>query len=59
VRDVANMDVHQRNDLLKMDDQKMCVNMLHDCWSNLTWPQTGCRGFPSLVPETLRHRSIP
>jgi hypothetical protein len=31
VRDVVNMDVHQRNDLLKMDTQKMYVSALHDC----------------------------
>jgi hypothetical protein len=30
VRDVVNMDVHQRNDLLEMDAQKMCVSVLHD-----------------------------
>jgi hypothetical protein len=42
VRDVVNMDVHRRNDLLEMDAQKMYVSMLHDCWSNLTLSQTGC-----------------
>jgi hypothetical protein len=30
VRDVANMDVHRRNNLLRMDAQKMCVSVLHD-----------------------------
>jgi hypothetical protein len=53
------MDLHQRNDLLKMDAQKMYVSMLHDCRSHLTLLQTGCRGFPRLVPGTLCHHSVP
>jgi hypothetical protein len=30
VRDVVDMDVHRRNNLLKMDAQKMYVSV-HDC----------------------------
>jgi hypothetical protein len=30
VREVVNLNVNRRNDLLEMDAQKMCVNMLHD-----------------------------
>jgi hypothetical protein len=36
VCDVVDIDSHQRNDLLKMDAQQMCVSALHDCWLNLT-----------------------
>jgi hypothetical protein len=59
VRNIVNMDTHLRNDLLEMDAQKMCVSVLHDCWSSLTLLQTGCRGLPELVPGTLRHDSVP
>jgi hypothetical protein len=32
VRDVVNMDVHQRNDLLRMDAEKMYVSVRYDWW---------------------------
>jgi hypothetical protein len=59
VRKVVNMDTHRRNDLLRTDTQKMCVSMRHDCRLHLTLSQTGCRGFPKLLPGTLRHHSVP
>jgi hypothetical protein len=59
VRGIANMDVHQRNGLLTMGAEKMYVSMLRNCRSHLTLPQTGCQGFPRLVPGTLRHHPVP
>jgi hypothetical protein len=32
VREVVNMDVHQRNDLLRMDAEKMYVSVRYDWW---------------------------
>jgi hypothetical protein len=59
VGDVVDMNVHERNDLLEMEAQKMYVSMLQYCRSHLTLPQMGCRDFPRLVPETLYHYSVP
>jgi hypothetical protein len=59
VREVVEMDVHQRNDLLGMGVLAMYVIMLHDCWTNLTLLQTICRALPEIVPGALRQHSVP